>query len=97
MENNKEHWPRYGTCTVVGENPCARDPLEVKGKGIGGVADKEAHTVHSFSIISQQQYFVARCLISYIGTVMPLVYIVHVFSFYPQASDVRTDSSRLQY
>jgi hypothetical protein len=41
---------------------CARDPLEVKGKGIrevGGVADKEANIVHIINIISQRQYFVA--------------------------------------
>jgi hypothetical protein len=37
--------------TVVGANLCARDPLEVKGKGIRGVgrvADKEAYTVTQF-------------------------------------------------
>jgi hypothetical protein len=41
--------------------------LEVKGKGIrrvGGRADKGAYTVHTTNIISQRQYFVARCLIS---------------------------------
>jgi hypothetical protein len=50
-------------------------PLEVKGEGIrrlGGVADKEAHTVHTISIISQRQYFVARCLISCVGNVIGL-------------------------
>jgi hypothetical protein len=30
----------------------------------GGAADKEAYTVHAIDIISQQQYFVAPCLIS---------------------------------
>jgi hypothetical protein len=62
--------------------------LEVKGKGIrwvGGAADKEAHTVHSFNIISQRQYFVVRGLISFVN-----VFGLHrkVFFFYPQASDV---------
>jgi hypothetical protein len=40
--------------TVVGAKPCVRCPLEVKGKGIrgvGGVADKEAYTVHTINII----------------------------------------------
>jgi hypothetical protein len=48
------------TRTVVWTNLCARDPLEVKGRGIRGVADKEAKTVHTINIISQRQYFVAR-------------------------------------
>jgi hypothetical protein len=46
--------------------------LEVKGKGIrgvGGVASKEACTVHTINIISQRQYFVARCHSSHIGNV----------------------------
>jgi hypothetical protein len=56
---------------VVRANLCVRRPLEVKGKGIrkvGGVADKDACTVHSFNF-SQRQYFVARCLSSYVGNV----------------------------
>jgi hypothetical protein len=60
---------------VIGANLCARDPLEVKGKGIRAirvVADKEAYTVHSINIISQRQYFVARCLSSYAGNVFGL-------------------------
>jgi hypothetical protein len=60
---------------VVGANLCARDPLELKGKGfrgVGGVADKEAYTVHTVNIISQRQYFVARCLISYVGNAFGL-------------------------
>jgi hypothetical protein len=55
---------------VIGANLCARDPLEVTGKGIrevGGVTDKEACTVHTINIISQRQYFVAHCLSSYVG------------------------------
>jgi hypothetical protein len=36
---------------------------------VGGVADKEANTVHIFNIISQWQYFVARRLISFVGNV----------------------------
>jgi hypothetical protein len=36
------------TCPVVGANLCVRRPLELKGKGIGGVeyvVDKKAYTV----------------------------------------------------
>jgi hypothetical protein len=47
----------------------------VKGKGIrglGGVADKEACTVHTKNIISQRQYFVARCFSSYVGNIFGL-------------------------
>jgi hypothetical protein len=43
--------------TVVGANLCARDPLEEKGmgiRGVEGVADKEAYTVHTKNIISQR-------------------------------------------
>jgi hypothetical protein len=60
--------------TVLGANLCARDPIQVKCKGIrgaGGVADKEAYTVHTINIISQRQYIVARCLIS-VGNVFGL-------------------------
>jgi hypothetical protein len=66
----------YKSCTthvtVVGANLCIQGPLEVKGKGIRGVdrvADKEAYTVHIINNISPQQYFVAHCLISYVGNV----------------------------
>jgi hypothetical protein len=55
------------TVTVVGTNLCAWGPLKVNGKGIGGVggaADREAYTIHTINIISQPQYFVARCLSS---------------------------------
>jgi hypothetical protein len=41
---------------------------------MGGVADKEAYTVHIINIISQRQCFVARCLSSCVSNV--LVYIV---------------------
>jgi hypothetical protein len=73
-------------------NLCARDALEVNGKGIrrvGGVADKEAYTVRTINIISQRQYLVSRCLISYVGNVFGL-YSTYMwsFSFYPQASNV---------
>jgi hypothetical protein len=57
--------------TAVGTNLCVRGPLEVKSKGIrgvGGVADKEAYTVHTINI-SQRQYFVAHCLSSCVGNV----------------------------
>jgi hypothetical protein len=41
-------------------------------RGMGGVADKEAYTVHAMHTIFQRQYFVAHCLISYIGNVFGL-------------------------
>jgi hypothetical protein len=40
----------FNCLIVVGANLCARDPLEVKGKGIrgvGGAADKEAYRLLS--------------------------------------------------
>jgi hypothetical protein len=49
--------------------------VKVKCKGIrevGGVADKEAYTVHKKNIISQRKYFAARCLSSYVGNVFGL-------------------------
>jgi hypothetical protein len=55
--------------------PCISRPLEVKAKGIrgvGGVADKEAYTVHTINITSQWQYFVACCLNSYASNVFGL-------------------------
>jgi hypothetical protein len=62
--------------TVVGANLCARDPLQEKGRGIrgaGGVADKEAYTVHTKkNIISQRRYFVAQSLISCVDNVFGL-------------------------
>jgi hypothetical protein len=61
--------------TAVGANLCARDPLEVKGHGIRGLeggAGKEAYTVHTTNIISQRQYFAARCLSSYVTNVFGL-------------------------
>jgi hypothetical protein len=42
------------------------------------VADKEAHTVHAFHIISHGQYFVA---VSVPMSVMYLVYRVYTFVF----------------
>jgi hypothetical protein len=50
--------------TVVGANLCIPRPLEVNGKeirGLGGVAGKEACSVHATNIISQRQYSGARC------------------------------------
>jgi hypothetical protein len=38
----------------------------------GGVADKDACTIHTFNIISERQYFVARCLSSYVDNVFGL-------------------------
>jgi hypothetical protein len=43
--------------------------IEVKDKGIeevGGVADKEAHTVHAINIIPQRQDFVDRCPVMFL-------------------------------
>jgi hypothetical protein len=77
--------------TLVGPNLCARDPLEVTGKGtrgVGGVADKEAYAVHTINIISLRQYFVARCLSSYVRNALGLRSICVCFAFCPQASDV---------
>jgi hypothetical protein len=54
---------------------------------LGGVADKEAYTVHTINIASQRQYFVVRCLNSYIGNVFGLRS-KGLFSLYPQVSDV---------
>jgi hypothetical protein len=43
-------------CTVVGENLCARRPLELKGsERWEGVADKETYTAHTSNIISEGQ------------------------------------------
>jgi hypothetical protein len=53
---------------VVGANLCARHTLQVKGMDIGGVGGV-AETVHTINIISQRQYFVARCLVSYVGNI----------------------------
>jgi uncharacterized membrane protein len=38
----------------------------------GGVADKEEYSIHTTNIISQRQYFVARCLSSYVSNVFEL-------------------------
>jgi hypothetical protein len=61
--------------TVVGVNLCHQGPLRVNGKGIRGVgrvSDKETYTVHITNVISPQRYFVAHCLISYVGNVFGL-------------------------
>jgi hypothetical protein len=60
---------------VVGANLCVRRPVRSKRQGDhrgGRVADKKACTVHTTNIISQRQYFVARCLSSYVGNVFGL-------------------------
>jgi hypothetical protein len=62
---------RLVTGASYGANMCISLPLEVKGKGIRGVegvVDKEKYTVRTKNIISQRQYFVARCLSSCVGT-----------------------------
>lgn len=60
-------------------------------RGVEGLAEKEAHAVHTISIISHPQYFVSRCLIC-VDNVLPLRSIC-VFSFYPEASDVGKPTS----
>jgi hypothetical protein len=60
---------------AVGMNLYVSCPLEVKDKGIRGVEGvevQEAFTVHTINIISQQQYFVAHCLISSVSNVFGL-------------------------
>jgi hypothetical protein len=52
------------------------------------VADKEARTVHTINIISQQQYFVPHWLGSHVGNVFGLHSICILFSFYQQASNI---------
>jgi hypothetical protein len=61
-------------CTVVGTKPCVPRPLEVRDKGLRGVADKEA-SVRTANIISQRQYFV-----------MFFVYVVYEFVFHLPSS-----------
>jgi hypothetical protein len=39
---------------------------------MGGAADKDVCTLHSVNIISQRDFAVARCLISYIGDIFGL-------------------------
>lgn len=41
-------------------------------RGLRGIADRDAYTVHTINIISQRQCFVAHCLVSYIGNVFGL-------------------------
>jgi hypothetical protein len=43
-------------------------------RGVGGVADKKAYTVHTINIISQRQYIVARCLIFCVCNIFGIVY-----------------------
>jgi hypothetical protein len=60
--------------------------VQVKGiREVGGATDKEAHIVHTVHIIFQEQYFVARSLISNVDNVFGL-HSMCVF-FYPQPSD----------
>jgi hypothetical protein len=47
--------PIFNVFTVAGANLFARDPLEVKGKGIREVTGNEAYTVHTINVISQRQ------------------------------------------
>jgi hypothetical protein len=57
-----------------------------QGNRAARVAGKGAFTVQTINIISQSQYFVACCLISYISYAS-VVY-MYLFSFYPETSDV---------
>jgi hypothetical protein len=61
--------------TVVGANLAfhVRQKQKVTGsEGLGGIADKEEHTLHSLDVIFQWQYFVARCPSSSVGKVFGL-------------------------
>lgn len=62
-------------CAVVGANMCVPLPIEVKGKGIGGVggvAGKGGYSVRTVKFISQRQDFVVRCHSFCIGDVFAL-------------------------
>jgi hypothetical protein len=48
---------------------------------VGGVADEGPYTVQTKNTVSQQQYFVASCLISDVGN-------ARLFFFYLPAADV---------
>jgi hypothetical protein len=58
--------------TVAETKLCIPRLLKVKGKGIKGVADKEAYIVQMTNIISQWQYVLVHCLSSYVGNVFGL-------------------------
>jgi hypothetical protein len=66
--------------TVVGTKPCVLHLLEIKGRGVRGLAGKETYTVQTINIISQWQYFLARCLF--------LCQSRFWFTVYLQASDI---------
>jgi hypothetical protein len=54
--------------SVFGANLYVRDPLGVNGKGMIQVAC----AIHTTNVIFQQQYYVARCLISCVGNIFGL-------------------------
>jgi hypothetical protein len=60
------------------------------------VAEKEAYTVQTVNIISQQQYFVGHCLSSFVGNVFGLhsIWICFSSTHKPVALAMRTDSSQ---
>jgi hypothetical protein len=69
MNKMADLWRNKLTSCSRGESLRSRS-IRYKSKGIrevGGEADNEACTVHTFNIISQRQYFVPRCLISCVG------------------------------
>jgi hypothetical protein len=79
-------WAEVGE-TVIEANLYVRRPLEVKGKGTRGVADKEAYTVHVLTLFPSGSPLVFAFSVPV--SVMYLDYIVYaLFSFYPQANDV---------
>lgn len=47
-------------------------PFELKGRGIGVVADKEAFSLRTTNIFLQRQYVVAPCLNAPVGIVFGL-------------------------
>jgi hypothetical protein len=88
------------TDTVVGANMCVREPLEVKREengGEGGVAEKEAYTVHTTKINSELLYFAACCLISCVDNVFGPCSYVRFISFYSQASGTGKAQKLLYY
>lgn len=59
---------------------------KIKGEeGLGGVLRNNACTVQSTNIISQLQYFIARCLSSYVRNLFWFTWYMRFFPFYRRA------------
>jgi hypothetical protein len=86
---------------LVGANLCARNPLQVKGKGlrgVGGEADTEAFSVHTKKLFPSSSTL--QLAISFpVSICIWFTQKIRLFSVYPQASDVakRTDSPRRHF